>query len=91
MFPLQGSYTPFGIINKIQMVEPSLQVITSKQRPRKLSIRGNNGRVSKGPLIVFELTKSPRKTKFPQYIFAKFSYNNLIFFKFINMKCSNDS
>jgi FKBP12-rapamycin complex-associated protein len=27
------------------MVEPSLQVITSKQRPRKLSIRGNNGRI----------------------------------------------
>ena len=42
----QGSYTPFGAINKIGMVEPSLQVITSKQRPRKLSIRGNNGRVS---------------------------------------------
>merc|ERR1719270_2504428 len=40
-----GSYTPFGAINKIGMVEPSLQVITSKQRPRKLSIRGNNGRI----------------------------------------------
>ena len=39
-----GSYTPLGSINRISMVEPSLQVITSKQRPRKLSIRGSNGR-----------------------------------------------
>ena len=39
-----GSYTPLGLINQISSVEPSLQVITSKQRPRKLSIRGSNGR-----------------------------------------------
>lgn len=37
-----GSYTPHGELNQISMVEPSLQVITSKQRPRKLSIRGKN-------------------------------------------------
>jgi FKBP12-rapamycin complex-associated protein len=39
-----GSYTPMGTINRISQVEPSLQVITSKQRPRKLSICGSNGR-----------------------------------------------
>merc|ERR550534_3194100 len=39
-----GSYTPFGIINKIGMVEPSLQVITSKQRPRKLCMVGSTGK-----------------------------------------------
>ena len=35
-----GSYTPHGTLNQISLVEPSLQVITSKQRPRKMSIRG---------------------------------------------------
>ena len=39
-----GSYTPNGELIKIGSVQSSLQVIISKQRPRKLSIRGSNGR-----------------------------------------------
>merc|ERR1719219_224998 len=39
-----GSYVPLGTINQISKVEPSLQVITSKQRPRKLGIKGSNGK-----------------------------------------------
>ncbi|KAG8190056.1 hypothetical protein JTE90_023028 [Oedothorax gibbosus] len=39
-----GSYNPNKPIIRIQRVESSLQVITSKQRPRKLSIKGSNGK-----------------------------------------------
>jgi FKBP12-rapamycin complex-associated protein len=39
-----GSYVPNTEVIKIAQVEPSLQVITSKQRPRKLSTVGSNGR-----------------------------------------------
>ena len=39
-----GSYTPKSELIQIGKVEPSLQVITSKQRPRKLMIKGNNGK-----------------------------------------------
>ncbi|UYV65260.1 mtor [Cordylochernes scorpioides] len=39
-----GSYVPGQPIVRIARVESSLQVISSKQRPRKLSIRGSNGK-----------------------------------------------
>ncbi|RWS10462.1 hypothetical protein B4U79_12736 [Dinothrombium tinctorium] len=39
-----GSYNPNKPIIRIAAVESSLQVITSKQRPRKLSIKGSNGK-----------------------------------------------
>ncbi|QQP56713.1 Serine/threonine-protein kinase TOR, partial [Caligus rogercresseyi] len=39
-----GSYVPHRPLTRIMQVEPSLQVITSKQRPRKLCIRGSNGK-----------------------------------------------
>lgn len=39
-----GSYTPNSELIQIAKVEPSLQVITSKQRPRKLMIKGSNGK-----------------------------------------------
>ncbi len=39
-----GSYMPNREIIRIAQVESSLQVITSKQRPRKLSTVGSNGR-----------------------------------------------
>merc|ERR1719507_2955981 len=39
-----GSYTPNSELIQISKVEPSLQVITSKQRPRKLMIKGSNGK-----------------------------------------------
>ena len=39
-----GSYIPNQEINRIAKVGGSLAVITSKQRPRKLSIRGSNGK-----------------------------------------------
>lgn len=35
-----GSYTPGQAVVRIQHIQSSLQVITSKQRPRKLCIRG---------------------------------------------------
>ncbi|XP_060066726.1 serine/threonine-protein kinase mTOR-like [Ylistrum balloti] len=38
-----GTYDPNQPVIKIRRVQSSLQVITSKQRPRKLSIFGNNG------------------------------------------------
>ncbi|CAH1772250.1 unnamed protein product [Owenia fusiformis] len=38
-----GTYEPNSPIVRIDHVQSSLQVITSKQRPRKLSIFGNNG------------------------------------------------
>ncbi|CAC5403933.1 MTOR [Mytilus coruscus] len=38
-----GTYDPNQPIVKIRKVQSSLQVITSKQRPRKLSIFGSNG------------------------------------------------
>ncbi|KAK3104575.1 hypothetical protein FSP39_005244 [Pinctada imbricata] len=38
-----GTYEPNQPIVKIRRVQASLQVITSKQRPRKLSIFGSNG------------------------------------------------
>lgn len=38
-----GSYLPGSPIIKIQFIHSSLQVITSKQRPRKLCIRGSDG------------------------------------------------
>ena len=37
-----GTYQPNQPIIKIQKVQPSLQVITSKQRPRKLCISGTD-------------------------------------------------
>ncbi|XP_035228341.1 serine/threonine-protein kinase mTOR-like [Stegodyphus dumicola] len=39
-----GTYNPNKPIVRIARVESSLQVITSKQRPRKLSIKGSNGK-----------------------------------------------
>lgn len=39
-----GTYNPNQPIIRIARVECSLQVITSKQRPRKLSIKGSNGK-----------------------------------------------
>uniref|UniRef100_A0A8C6M5E7 Serine/threonine-protein kinase TOR n=1 Tax=Nothobranchius furzeri TaxID=105023 RepID=A0A8C6M5E7_NOTFU len=38
-----GTYDPNQPIIRIQSIAPSLQVITSKQRPRKLTIMGSNG------------------------------------------------
>uniref|UniRef100_A0AAU7B991 Serine/threonine-protein kinase TOR n=1 Tax=Pyrrhocoris apterus TaxID=37000 RepID=A0AAU7B991_PYRAP len=38
-----GSYVPNQPIVRIAYIQSSLQVITSKQRPRKLCIRGSNG------------------------------------------------
>lgn len=37
-----GTYDPNQPIIRIQSIAPSLQVITSKQRPRKLTIMGKN-------------------------------------------------
>lgn len=39
-----GSYNPNQPVIRISKVESSLQVITSKQRPRKLCIKGSNGK-----------------------------------------------
>ncbi|XP_063975702.1 serine/threonine-protein kinase mTOR [Diachasmimorpha longicaudata] len=39
-----GSYSPGQPIVRIQSIHSSMQVITSKQRPRKLCIRGSNGK-----------------------------------------------
>lgn len=39
-----GSYNPNQPLIRIAKVEPQLNVITSKQRPRKLSIKGSDGR-----------------------------------------------
>lgn len=39
-----GSYNPHQPIIRIKQVQSSLQVITSKQRPRKLCIKGSNGK-----------------------------------------------
>ena len=39
-----GSYVPSQPIIKIASVSPSLQVIASKQRPRKHCMKGNNGK-----------------------------------------------
>ncbi|KAL3228147.1 hypothetical protein MRX96_004061 [Rhipicephalus microplus] len=39
-----GSYNPNQPVIRIARIESSLQVITSKQRPRKLCIKGNNGK-----------------------------------------------
>uniref|UniRef100_A0A0P4VNQ8 Serine/threonine-protein kinase TOR n=2 Tax=Scylla TaxID=6760 RepID=A0A0P4VNQ8_SCYOL len=39
-----GSYAPGSPVICISQVQSSLQVLTSKQRPRKLCIRGSNGR-----------------------------------------------
>ncbi|KAK7869671.1 hypothetical protein R5R35_010033 [Gryllus longicercus] len=39
-----GSYVPGTPVVRIAHIQASLQVITSKQRPRKLCIRGSNGR-----------------------------------------------
>lgn len=41
---IPGSYCPGQPIVKIAYIHPSLEVITSKQRPRKLNIRGSNGK-----------------------------------------------
>ncbi|XP_029141485.1 serine/threonine-protein kinase mTOR [Protobothrops mucrosquamatus] len=38
-----GTYDPNQQIIRIQSIAPSLQVITSKQRPRKLTLMGSNG------------------------------------------------
>lgn len=37
-----GSYNPHQPIIRIKQVQSSLQVITSKQRPRKLCIKGDS-------------------------------------------------
>jgi serine/threonine-protein kinase mTOR len=39
-----GSYAPGQELIKIESIQTNLQVITSKQRPRKLGIRGSNGK-----------------------------------------------
>lgn len=39
-----GSYNPKAVPICIAKVEPQLNIITSKQRPRKLTIKGSNGR-----------------------------------------------
>nr|CAD7392941.1 unnamed protein product [Timema cristinae] len=39
-----GSYIPGQPVVRIAHIQSSLQVITSKQRPRKLCVRGSNGR-----------------------------------------------
>lgn len=39
-----GSYTPGQELIRISSIQTNLQVITSKQRPRKLCIRGSNGK-----------------------------------------------
>ncbi|CAD7080067.1 unnamed protein product [Hermetia illucens] len=39
-----GSYNPGGELIRISHIKTNLQVITSKQRPRKLCIRGSNGK-----------------------------------------------
>lgn len=39
-----GSYNPRQELICIAKVEPQLNIITSKQRPRKLTIKGSNGR-----------------------------------------------
>ncbi|PNF25178.1 Serine/threonine-protein kinase mTOR, partial [Cryptotermes secundus] len=39
-----GSYIPGQPVVRIAQIQSSLQVITSKQRPRKLCIKGSNGR-----------------------------------------------
>ncbi|XP_039428931.1 serine/threonine-protein kinase Tor-like [Culex pipiens pallens] len=39
-----GSYTPGQELIRIASIQSNLQVITSKQRPRKLCIRGSNGK-----------------------------------------------
>ncbi|CAB3230731.1 unnamed protein product [Arctia plantaginis] len=39
-----GSYVPDQDLIRIAHIQSSLQVITSKQRPRRLSIRGSNGK-----------------------------------------------
>lgn len=39
-----GSYNPKQEIITITKIEPHLNIITSKQRPRKLTIKGSNGR-----------------------------------------------
>lgn len=39
-----GSYSPGQPLVRIAHIHPSLEVITSKQRPRKLLIRGSNGK-----------------------------------------------
>lgn len=39
-----GTYDPNQPIIRIQSIAPSLQVITSKQRPRKLTIMGKDPR-----------------------------------------------
>lgn len=37
---IPGTYDPFGPVITIASIVPHLEVITSKQRPRKMSIRG---------------------------------------------------
>ena len=41
---IPGSYVPNQPVIRISQVNSSLQVITSKQRPRKLCIVGSNGK-----------------------------------------------
>ena len=41
---IPGSYVPNQAVIRISQVNSSLQVITSKQRPRKLCITGSNGK-----------------------------------------------
>ena len=38
-----GTYDPNGRLIKIQSIDPILHVILSKQRPRKLTMRGDDG------------------------------------------------
>lgn len=45
-----GTYDPNQPIIRIQSIAPSLQVITSKQRPRKLTLMGKDP-VQPGPCL----------------------------------------
>lgn len=46
-----GTYDPNQPIIRIQSIAPSLQVITSKQRPRKLTIMGKTHRGPDRPVL----------------------------------------
>lgn len=52
-----GTYDPNQPIIRIQSIAPSLQVITSKQRPRKLTIMGKTRRRCSGPVALNSLYK----------------------------------
>ena len=55
--PILGTYQSGKPIVRIQMFSSKLTVISSKQRPRRLSIKGNDGRdyeyILKGICIMY--------------------------------------